>query len=169
MPRTFATLEVSQRTYDEIARLLRAAGYGHAFVVGSGEPPTIDMHGIGLVRKADLAPHPHWPFPSAQDEQAQDRVLGPHPIASAVEMARQEYAKALYDGSDLFEMPVHKRLLTEARAIVLQHRRGSISLVQRHLAIGYNAAARIMEKLELEGVVKRSTEHGGYDLVEGAK
>ena len=33
----------------------------------------------------------------------------------------------------------------QAVAIVLQHRRASISLVQRHLRIGYNRAARLIE------------------------
>ncbi len=33
----------------------------------------------------------------------------------------------------------------QAVAIVLQHRRASISLVQRHLRIGYNRAARLLE------------------------
>lgn len=47
---TFAKLEVSRGTYDEIAGKLRAAGYDHAFVDGA-----IDMHGIGLVRSPEPA------------------------------------------------------------------------------------------------------------------
>jgi hypothetical protein len=47
MSHTFATLEVSASTYDEVERLLREAGYGHAFIDGA-----IDMHGIGLIRAA---------------------------------------------------------------------------------------------------------------------
>lgn len=42
---TFAELQVSAEAYDEIAALLRAAGYDHAFVDG-----VIDMHGIGLTK-----------------------------------------------------------------------------------------------------------------------
>lgn len=45
---TYATLAVSQETYDEIAGYLRAADYGHAFIVERGERNVIDMHGIGL-------------------------------------------------------------------------------------------------------------------------
>ena len=36
----------------------------------------------------------------------------------------------------------------QAVAIVLQNRRASISLVQRHLRIGYNRAARLVEHME---------------------
>ena len=41
----------------------------------------------------------------------------------------------------------------QAVAIVLQHRRASISLVQRHLRIGYNRAARLLEQMEKSGLV----------------
>lgn len=43
--------------------------------------------------------------------------------------------------------------LDAARALVLKERRASISMVQRVLRIGYNAAARLMEELEKEGTV----------------
>ena len=41
----------------------------------------------------------------------------------------------------------------QAVAVVLQHRRASISLVQRHLRIGYNRAARLLEQMEKSGLV----------------
>jgi hypothetical protein len=47
MTHTHANLEVSDATYSEIRRLLKAAGYDHAF----GPDGTIDMHGIALVRE----------------------------------------------------------------------------------------------------------------------
>jgi hypothetical protein len=40
-------LEVSDSCYDEIRRLLKAAGYTHAF----GQDGSIDMHGIALVKQ----------------------------------------------------------------------------------------------------------------------
>ncbi len=45
MTYTFAALEVSQATFDEIAGKLRATGYDHVFV-----DDLIDMHGIALAR-----------------------------------------------------------------------------------------------------------------------
>lgn len=44
-------------------------------------------------------------------------------------------------------------MLEQAKAVVLEHKRASISLVQRYLRIGYNRAARLLEALETAGVV----------------
>jgi S-DNA-T family DNA segregation ATPase FtsK/SpoIIIE len=41
----------------------------------------------------------------------------------------------------------------DAVALVTQHGQASISMVQRHLRIGYNRAARIIETMEREGII----------------
>ena len=51
-------------------------------------------------------------------------------------------------------------LYDEAVAWVTTSRRASISSVQRHLRVGYNRAARIIEEMEADGVVS-SPEHNG--------
>jgi S-DNA-T family DNA segregation ATPase FtsK/SpoIIIE len=53
----------------------------------------------------------------------------------------------------------------QAVAIVLQHRRASISLVQRHLRIGYNRAARLLEQMEQAGLVSPMASNGNRDLL----
>ncbi len=53
----------------------------------------------------------------------------------------------------------------QAVAIVLQHKRASISLVQRHLRIGYNRAARLLEQMEKSGLVSSMSTSGNRDLV----
>jgi len=53
----------------------------------------------------------------------------------------------------------------QAVAIVLQHRRASISLVQRHLRIGYNRAARLLEQMEKSGLVSSMSTSGNRDLI----
>ena len=44
-------------------------------------------------------------------------------------------------------------LFDEAARIVVQHQQGSTSLLQRRLKLGYNRAGRLMDQLEMAGVV----------------
>ncbi|MEW6374063.1 MAG: DNA translocase FtsK 4TM domain-containing protein [Pseudomonadota bacterium] len=53
----------------------------------------------------------------------------------------------------------------QAVAVVLKHRRASISLVQRHLRIGYNRAARLLEQMEQSGVVSTMQSNGNRDIL----
>ncbi|WP_082938510.1 DNA translocase FtsK [Mitsuaria sp. 7] len=53
----------------------------------------------------------------------------------------------------------------QAVGIVLQHKRASISLVQRHLRIGYNRAARLLEQMEKSGVVSAMATNGNRDII----
>ena len=50
-------------------------------------------------------------------------------------------------------------------AIVLKTRRASISLVQRHLRIGYNRAARLIEAMERAGLVSAMQSNGNRDIL----
>ncbi|MCC7005597.1 MAG: DNA translocase FtsK 4TM domain-containing protein [Ottowia sp.] len=61
-------------------------------------------------------------------------------------------------------------LYDQAVAIILKNRRASISLVQRHLRIGYNRAARLLEDMEKAGLVSAMSGSGNRDiLVPGEK
>ncbi len=53
----------------------------------------------------------------------------------------------------------------QAVAVVLQHRRASISLVQRHLRIGYNRAARLLEQMEKSGLVSNMATNGNREIL----
>jgi S-DNA-T family DNA segregation ATPase FtsK/SpoIIIE len=53
----------------------------------------------------------------------------------------------------------------QAVAIVLQNKKASISLVQRHLRIGYNRAARLLEQMEKSGLVSALSTSGNRDLL----
>lgn len=56
-------------------------------------------------------------------------------------------------------------LYDQAVAIVLKTRRASISLVQRHLRIGYNRAARLIEQMERAGMVSAMQSNGNRDVL----
>ncbi len=53
----------------------------------------------------------------------------------------------------------------QAVAVVLKNRRASISLVQRHLRIGYNRAARLLEQMEKSGLVSAMATNGNRDIL----
>jgi S-DNA-T family DNA segregation ATPase FtsK/SpoIIIE len=53
----------------------------------------------------------------------------------------------------------------QAVAVVLKNRRASISLVQRHLRIGYNRAARLLEQMEQSGLVSTMQSNGNREIL----
>jgi len=60
-------------------------------------------------------------------------------------------------------------LYDQAVEIVLKTRRPSISLVQRHLRIGYNRAARLIEDMERAGMVSPMQTNGNREVLVPAK
>ncbi|UGB39820.1 DNA translocase FtsK 4TM domain-containing protein [Frateuria soli] len=57
------------------------------------------------------------------------------------------------------------QLYDKAVAVVTQTRRASISGVQRHLRIGYNRAARLIEQMEQDGVVSAPQHNGNREVL----
>jgi len=56
-------------------------------------------------------------------------------------------------------------LYDQAVALVARERKCSTSFIQRHLQIGYNRAARIVEKMESEGVVSSANHVGKREVL----
>ncbi|MFN7834284.1 MAG: DNA translocase FtsK [Burkholderiaceae bacterium] len=56
-------------------------------------------------------------------------------------------------------------LYDEAVGVVLKNRRASISFVQRHLRIGYNRAARLLESMENAGLVSAMQSNGNREIL----
>jgi S-DNA-T family DNA segregation ATPase FtsK/SpoIIIE len=56
-------------------------------------------------------------------------------------------------------------LYDQAVAVVLKTRRPSISLVQRHLRIGYNRSARLIEQMERSGLVSPMQANGNREVL----
>ena len=68
---------------------------------------------------------------------------------------------AAVEGADAEADPMYD----QAVAVVLKTRRPSISLVQRHLRIGYNRAARLIEQMERSGLVSPMQTNGNRDVL----
>ena len=56
-------------------------------------------------------------------------------------------------------------LYDQAVAIVARERRASTSFIQRHLKIGYNRAATLIERMESDGVVSQANHVGKREVL----
>jgi len=90
----------------------------------------------------------------------------PEYLGDVLEPAEAEAAGAGEDG-----LPTGEKdpLYDQAVEIVLRTRRPSISLVQRHLRIGYNRAARLIEDMERAGMVSAMQSNGNREVLVPAK
>ena len=103
-----------------------------------------------------------------------------HEVHKVVEylksLAKPEYVaevleSAAEESGELSEVPSGEKdpLYDQAVDIVLRTRRPSISLVQRHLRIGYNRAARLIEDMERAGMVSPMQSNGNREVLVPAK
>ncbi|TVO52269.1 DNA translocase FtsK [Denitromonas halophila] len=69
------------------------------------------------------------------------------------------------DGDDVEADPLYD----QAVEVVVKTRRPSISLVQRHLRIGYNRAARLIEQMERAGLVSSMGSNGNREVLAPAR
>jgi recombination associated protein RdgC len=68
--------------------------------------------------------------------------------------------------SDAVAIPAEQDdLFDEAVAFVRESRRASVSAVQRKLKLGYNRAARLIERMEAEGVVTPMNSNGSREVI----
>lgn len=87
------------------------------------------------------------------------------------------YIEGLLEGgtvdgeSDLNGDPVGEKdpMYDQAVEVVLKNRKASISLVQRHLKIGYNRAARLVEDMENAGLVSSMSSSGQREILVPAR
>ena len=104
-----------------------------------------------------------------------------HEVHKVVEhlksLARPEYLGEVLEGPQAEEGALPEGepsgekdpLYDQAVDIVLRTRRPSISLVQRHLRIGYNRAARLIEDMERAGMVSAMQSNGNREVLVPAK
>src|SRR6185436_17273456 len=58
-------------------------------------------------------------------------------------------------------------LFEQAVALVARERKASTSFIQRHLQIGYNKAARIVEEMEKRGIISQANHVGEREVLVG--
>jgi len=63
------------------------------------------------------------------------------------------------------EMPTGNSLYEQAVQLVVREQKASTSFVQRHLKIGYNRAATIIEDMERNGVISAANHVGKRDVL----
>jgi S-DNA-T family DNA segregation ATPase FtsK/SpoIIIE len=90
----------------------------------------------------------------------------PEYIGDVLEPPAPEDAAATGDGEGAGEKDP---LYDQAVEVVVRTRRPSISLVQRHLRIGYNRAARLIEDMEKAGLVSPMQPNGNREVLVPAK
>ena len=97
----------------------------------------------------------HGPFVSDDEVRAVAdhwRAQGSPDYISAVTEEPEDGGFAL-DGADLGDDSADARLYRKACQLVFENQKASTSWLQRQLRIGYNSAARLIERMENEGLV----------------
>nr|WP_319018124.1 DNA translocase FtsK 4TM domain-containing protein [Gallaecimonas mangrovi] len=80
-------------------------------------------------------------------------------------LAGEMTQETLLPGESMDDDAERDPLYDEAVAFVIESRRGSISSVQRKLKIGYNRAARLIEQMEMAGIVSPAGHNGNREVL----
>ncbi|MGH6881550.1 MAG: DNA translocase FtsK, partial [Hypericibacter sp.] len=108
----------------------------------------------------------HGPFVADQEVETIVRFLKKQGQPTYIEEVTQDEEAEAPDGDGGFGGgDSGDALYDQAVAIVCRERKASTSFVQRHLQIGYNRAARIVERMEREGVVSTANHVGKREVL----
>ncbi|WP_257978027.1 DNA translocase FtsK [Vibrio parahaemolyticus] len=69
-------------------------------------------------------------------------------------------SKGLPEGVTVTVGEVGQSLYSQAKALVISEQRVSVSMLQRAFKIGYNRAAELIEKMEVQGVITAPSHNG---------
>ncbi len=132
-----------------------------------GQGDMLYMAGGGRISRV------HGPFASDEEvekvvrhlkSQGQPQYLEAVTVSEEPEEGEEGADGAVFDNS---EMGKTNDLYSQAVAIVMRDRKASTSYIQRRLQIGYNRAASLMEKMELEGIVGAANHAGKREILVG--
>ncbi|MBN2227832.1 MAG: DNA translocase FtsK 4TM domain-containing protein [candidate division Zixibacteria bacterium] len=109
-------------------------GNGDMLYLASGQPEPVRLHG---------------PYLAGQETEGLVKfIVDQFPQMVRVESEPDDDAEEVEDALDLDDP-----IFVEAAQTVVRHKQGSVSLLQRKLGIGYQRAARLIDKLESAGIV----------------
>jgi S-DNA-T family DNA segregation ATPase FtsK/SpoIIIE len=126
--------KVDSRTIIDQNGAEKLLGAGDMLYLASGQPETKRIHGAWLSNEETEA------LVSFVKQQGLEMMT-----LSGISQSTSDQPEADVDLGD----PLFK----EACEVVLRHKQGSVSLLQRRLGIGYQRAARLIDKLEQAGIV----------------
>jgi S-DNA-T family DNA segregation ATPase FtsK/SpoIIIE len=129
-----------------------------------GQGDMLYMAGGGRISRV------HGPFVSDEEVEKIVRHLksqGQPEYLEAVtaEEETDEDGNAVFDGTGMGANGGEADLFQQAVAIVKRDRKASTSYIQRRLQIGYNRAASLMERMELEGIVGQANHAGKREIL----
>ena len=142
--------KINSRTILEKEGAEQLLGQGDLLITMFGEEKLVRVHG---------------PFVKTEEVQAVVEHLKKQGEPSYLNNITQEVDEVdniplgLNEGGD--------ELYNQAVSIVCREKRASTSFIQRHLQIGYNRAARIIEKMESEGIVSPANHVGRREVLVG--
>ena len=111
----------------------------------------------------------HGPFVSDQEVEAVVRFLKTQGAPAYVEDVTEEPEEVPGFGLDGEEGEGGEEFYDQAVALVAREGKASTSFIQRHFQIGYNRAARIVERMEAEGVVSKPNRVGRREVLVGGR
>ncbi|HVY12662.1 MAG TPA: FtsK/SpoIIIE domain-containing protein, partial [Alphaproteobacteria bacterium] len=126
-----------------------------------GQGDMLYMAGGGRITRV------HGPFVSDKEVESIVSFLKEQGEPEYVEEVTEETEGEGSEGGGTFGQgnPSGDDLYDKAVDIVLRERKASTSFIQRHLQIGYNRAARIMEQMEKDGIVGAPNHVGKREIL----
>jgi len=123
-------------------------GRGDMLFIPPGQAEAIRLHGpfISTQETERIVEYIKETYQVSAGSQEESR-------ADEAEPSRTDYSMEMTISQEPEEDGQRDELFEEAKALVIRHQQGSVSLLQRRLKLGYSRAARLIDQLEAAGVV----------------
>lgn len=126
-----------------------------------GQGDMLYMAGGGRISRV------HGPFVSDEEVEHVVKFLQAQGTPDFIESITVDDEASMIDMGASGKQAAADALYDEAVALVAREGKASTSFIQRHLQIGYNRAARIIEHMETEGVVSEANRVGRREVLIG--